>query len=109
MKKATRVAVAATRISAKQKFENYKSRALAFISKLRYPNTESFFSVTGYEVVNGMKKPNHISVPEMLAIVGTAKRLGKNIQVNTSGVGDGGQIDFVFVDAPNPTVPFELL
>jgi hypothetical protein len=89
MKKAKETKEVTTRTSTKQKF------------------TESFCSVKGYETVNGVKKPSMIPVPELLAIVGTAKRLGKNIQINTSGVDDGGQVDFVFVDAP-PAVPFDL-
>jgi hypothetical protein len=44
----------------------------------------------------------------LLAIVGTAKRLGKNIQLSTSGVDDGGQIDVLFVNAA-PGVPLDLL
>ena len=97
-----------TRTSAKQKLTAYKEAALGFISTLRYPTTQSFFSVKGYEVTPTGKKPSHISVPELLAIVGTAKRLGKNIQLSTSGVDDGGQIDVLFVDAA-PSVPFNLL
>ena len=97
-----------TRTSAKQKLTAYKEAALGFIHTLRYPTTQSFFSVKGYEVTPTGKKPNHISVPELLAIVGTAKRLNKNIQLNTSGVDDGGQIDLSFVDAA-PSVPFDLL
>ena len=96
-----------TRVSAKQKFNDYKQRAQAFIAKLRYPDTQSFFSVKGYEVTPTGKKPSHIAVPELLAIVGTASRLGKKIEIRTSGVDDGGQIDFVFV-AATPSVPFDL-
>jgi hypothetical protein len=97
-----------TRTSAKQKLTAYKERALLFIRMLRYPDTRAFFSVKGYEITPTGKKPSHISVPELLAIVGTAKRLGKNIQLSTSGVDDGGQIDVLFVDAA-PGVPLDLL
>ena len=96
-----------TRVSAKQKFETYKVSALAFISKLRYPNTQSFFSVKGYEKTPTGVKPNVINVPELLAIVGTAAKLGKRIEVRTSGAGMDSQIDIVLVDAV-PPVPFNL-
>lgn len=106
---AKKSAVKITRTSPKQLLAAYKVAAMAFINSLRYANTEPFFSVKGYEVVNGAKKPNSISVPELLAIVGTAKRLGKNIIVQTSGVADGGQIDFVFTNDPaRVTIPTEL-
>jgi hypothetical protein len=90
-------------------FAAYKVNARALINKFRYAGTESFFSVKGYEVVNGVKKPNSISVPELLAIVGTAKQLGKVIVVQTSGVSDSGQVDFVFQDDPTRVpIPSEL-
>jgi hypothetical protein len=89
-----------TRISAKQKFEAYKTAALQYIRTLRNPATQSFFSVVGYEKVDGKLKPSTISAPELLAIVGTAKRLGKNIQINTFGADNGGRLDFIFVDEP---------
>lgn len=98
-----------TRLTPTQKLAAYKVAALAFINTLRYASTESFFSVKGYETVNGAKKPSTISVPELLAIVGTAKRLGKQIIVQTSGVDDGGQIDFVFANDPaRIVIPSEL-
>lgn len=97
-----------TRVSAKQKFENYKSLALQFINTLRYPLTQTAFSITAYQVVPGVgKKPNAISAPELGAIVGTARKLGKLVQVNFTGVDDGGTLNFVFVDSMPPT-PNEL-
>ena len=88
-------------------FDAYRTAAMTYIYKLRNPNTESFFSVKGYEKVEGRLKPNVINVPELLAIVGTANRLGKNITITTSGVELGGQVDIKFVDAPAP-LPTEL-
>ena len=105
MKKVTKATV--TRVSAKQKFEAYKANALAFINTLRYPTTQSFFSVKGYEKTPTGVKPNVINVPELLAIVGTATKLGKRIEVRTSGADMGGQIDIVLVDAV-PPMPFDL-
>ena len=45
--------------------------------------------------------------PEVLAIVGTATTLGKDVLVTTSGHEDGGQINFYFVDKQLP-LPNEL-
>lgn len=99
-----------TRLSAKQKLENYKSCALLFIKKLRNPMTQIGFSVSGYEVTPTGKKPNTLSAPELLAIVGTAQRLGKNVQLSISGTDDQARINFQFVDN-NLTfsIPVELL
>ena len=105
MKKVTKETV--TRVSAIQKFEAYKASALEFIARLRYPNTQSFFSVTGYEKTPTGVKPNVINVPELLAIVGTANKLGKRVEIRTSGAEKGGQIDVVLVDSI-PSIPNEL-
>lgn len=99
--------IQAVRVSAKQKFENYKTLALQFINTLRYPLIQTAFSVTAYQVVPGGKKPNAISAPELGAIVGTAQKLGKFVQVTFTGVDDGGTLNFVFVDSIPPT-PREL-
>jgi hypothetical protein len=99
---------AVTRLSAKQKLTNYKQAALTFIRQLATPDKQSAFSVTAYQVVAGVKKPNALSAPELVAIVGTAAKLGKQVHVTISGVDDGGQLNFYFVDAPTNT-PFELL
>jgi hypothetical protein len=93
-------AIAVTRVSAKQKLDAYKGAAFIYISKLRTPGTQSAFSVKGYEVTPTGKKPNALSAPELLAIVNTARKLGKIVQLTTSGISDGGQLDFQFVDAP---------
>lgn len=95
------------RVSLKQKFAAYREAASKYISQLRYPSTEQFFSVKGYEKVEGRLKPNVINVPELLAIIGTANRLGKNITITTSGVELGGQIDVLFVDRPT-AIPVEI-
>ena len=97
-----------TRTSAKQKFADYKTRALAFINLTKYPSNQSAFSVTGYNVTAGVKKPNALSAPELIAIVGTAQKLGKIVQVTISGIADGGQLDFRFVDS-FPSIPNDLL
>jgi hypothetical protein len=88
-------------------FDAYSAAATKYIQQLRHPNTESFFSVKGYEKTKGRLKPNVINVPELLAIVGTANRLGKNITITTSGVELGGQVDVRFVDRP-AELPTEL-
>jgi hypothetical protein len=105
MKKAMNKAI---RLTPKQKLQNYKQAALAFISRLKNPTQQLAFSVTGYQVSPTGKKPNALSAPELLAIVGTAAKLGKYVRVSTSGIEDGGQLNFYFVDAPL-TTPFELL
>jgi len=96
-----------TRLSAKQKLTNYKQAALTFIHQQANPNRQSAFSVAAYQVVAGGKKPNALSAPELVAIVGTAAKLGKQVHVTISGVDDGGQLNFYFVDVP--ATPFELL
>jgi hypothetical protein len=96
----------ATLKSVQAAFDAYRDAAVKYIYRLRNPNTESFFSVKGYEKVEGRLKPSVINVPELLAIVGTANRLGKKITITTSGVDDGGQVDVHFVDAPAP-LPIE--
>lgn len=90
----------AVRVSAKQKLAAYKTSAFAYIRTLRNPSSQSAFSVKGYEVTPTGKKPNALSAPELLAIVNTARKLGKIVQLTTSGISDGGQLDFQFVDAP---------
>ncbi len=97
-----------TRTSAKVKLAEYKIRALQFIHSLRYPGTQNIFTIKGYEKVNGVAKPNHASVPELLAIVGTANKLGKKVQISVNGYSDGAELSFDFVDAGG-SIPFELL
>ena len=60
-----------------------------------------------YETTPTGKKPNAINAPELLAIVGTAKKLGKTIRLDISGVGDTAQLDVVLVDTPE-ILPAEL-
>lgn len=105
---AKKTAVKATRTSAKQLLAEYQKRAMNYIYTLKNPGQQLAFSVTGYRTEGGVKKPNTISVPETLAIVGTAAKLGKLVVLRTSGVEDGGQINFYFVDVP-PSTPDELL
>jgi hypothetical protein len=93
--------------SVQEQFAAYRNAATSYISSLRNPRTEDFFSVKGYEKIEGVLKPGKISVPELIAIVGTANRLGKNITITTSGVENGGQINVQFVDRP-AGVPVEI-
>jgi hypothetical protein len=93
--------------SVQEQFAAYRDAATRYIYSLQNPNTEQFFSVKGYEKVEGVLRPGKISVPELLAIVGTANRLGKNITITTSGVENGGQINVQFVDRP-AAIPAEL-
>jgi len=100
--------IATTRTSAKQKFEEYKSQALSYITRLRNPKIQLGFSLKTYEVlVAGGKKPNAISAPELGAIVGTAQKLGKEIRITLSGSGDEATLFFSFVEAP-PDIPGDL-
>jgi hypothetical protein len=98
---------AAKRISLKQKFATYRSTASSYIYSLQNPSTNSFFSVKSYETTPTGKKPNAVNVPELLAIVGTAKRLGKTVRLDISGHGDVAQLDVVLVDTPT-ALPSEL-
>jgi hypothetical protein len=93
--------------SVQEQFAAYRGAATSYIYSLQNPHTEQFFAVKGYEKIDGVLKPGKISVPELLAIVGTANRLGKNITITTSGVENGGQINVQFVDRP-ANIPSEL-
>ena len=95
------------RTSLKQKFAGYRSIASSYIYSLQNPGTNSFFSVKSYETTPTGKKPNAVNVPELLAIVGTAKRLGKTVRLDISGVGDAAKLDVVLVDTP-AILPAEL-
>ena len=107
IRKNTKKAAKTTRTSAKAKLTEYKLLALQFINSLRYPGTQNIFTIKGYEKVNGVTKPNHASIPELLAIVGTATKLGKKVQISVNGYIDGAELSFDFVDAP-PAIPSEL-
>ena len=93
--------------SLKQKFAEYRGIATNYIYSLQNPRVQSFFSVKAYETTPTGKKPNAINAPELLAIVGTAKKLGKTIRLDISGVGDAARLDVVLVDTPE-TRPDEL-
>lgn len=84
----------------KEKFAAYRSAVSTYIYQLQNPGRQIAFSVKGYEVTPTGKKPNALSAPEVLAIVLTAEKLGKNITVTTSGLDDGGQLNFYFTDKP---------
>jgi hypothetical protein len=100
-------ATATTRTSLKQKFAAYRSTASSFIYSLQNPFVTPFFSVKAYETTPTGKKPNAVNVPELLAIVGTAKKLGKIIRLDISGTGDTAQLDVLYADAP-AALPAEL-
>jgi hypothetical protein len=104
MKKAV---IKAVRVSLKQRFADYRQFASNYIYSLQHPTRQLAFSVKGYEVTPTGKKPNVLSAPEVLAIVGTAATLGKDVLVTTSGIEDGGQINFYFMDKQLP-LPNEL-
>lgn len=105
---AKKVVTKTTRTSAKAKLTEYKNLALQFIHSVRYPSTANIFTIKGYEKVNGVTKPNHASVPELIAIVGTASKLGKKVQISVNGYSDGAELSFDFVSSM-PDTPFELL
>ena len=96
-----------TRTSLKQKFDVYRAAASEYIYRLQNPYNTPFFSVKAYETTPTGKKPNAVNVPELLAIAGTAKKLGKTIRLDISGVGDTAQLDVVLVDTP-ASLPAEL-
>ena len=96
-----------TRTSLKQKFAAYRAAASEYIYRLQNPFVTSLFSVKSYETTPTGKKPNAVNVPELLAIVGTAKKLGKTVRLDISGVGDTAQLDVVLVDTPE-ILPAEL-
>jgi len=94
-----------TRVTLKQKFAAYRTAASDYIYRLQNPFHTLAFSVKGYDVTPTGKKPNFMSATEVLAIVMTAAKLGKEVRVTTSGVADGGQLDFNFVDKPSSIPP----
>jgi hypothetical protein len=97
------------RTSAKQKLAEYRMKAVEFMYNQARPTTQSAFSVATYEILpTGGKKPNALSAPELAAIVGTAQKLGKQVQVVLYGNGDATKLNFNFVDAPS-SIPLELL
>jgi hypothetical protein len=104
---AKKVKTKTTRVSANMKHIEYKNRATAFIQSMRHPERSGIFSVKAYEVLNGAKKPSFMSVPELLAIVGIAAKLGKKVEVTVSQVGDAATVNFDFV-AGTPSLPLEL-
>jgi hypothetical protein len=107
MKKKSLVQGHNTRTSLKQKFTAYRAAVSNYIYSLQNPAHTLAFSVKGYEVTPTGKKPNALSAPELLAIVNTANKLDKRVELRTSGVGDGGQLDFSFVDI-SAGVPAEM-
>jgi hypothetical protein len=100
---AKKIATPQTRVSSKEKFNTYKNAAYGYILTLLQPKKQEAFRLTAYEVTPTGKKPNALSVPEVLAIVGTASKLGKNVQIEISGVGDNATLSAYFVDRPAPT------
>jgi len=96
-----------TRTSLKQKFQDYRTNAMSYISTLRFPKTSPAFYIKGYDVTPTGKKPNALSAPELLAIVSTAAKLGKTVTVTVSGSGEAAQVEFHFVDS-TPAIPSAL-
>ncbi len=101
--------IVAPRVTPKQKFAAYKESALRYIGQLRNPGTRSAFFVASYNVQpgTGIKKPNTLSAPELLAIVGTARQLGKEVRITVSGRDDNAQLNFEYVDVV-PAIPLDL-
>ena len=97
-----------TRTSPKQRLAEYKLAALNFIARLKNPNQYPAFNVATYEKTPTGKKPNFLSAPELGAIVGTARQLGKSVQISLSGSGDEARLYFSYVDS-QLTTPLELL
>lgn len=90
-----------TRTSAKQKFAEYRSKVSDFIHRVINPRTSTILKLASY---SPDKKPNAASVPELLAIVGTAQKLGKVVIVQISGI---NELEFAYFDKPE--YPLELL
>ncbi len=98
------------RVSPKQQLAEYRAKALGFIQTLRYPKTLQAFNTKSYEVVEGKKMLVKVSIPEIFAIVATAKQLGKQVQLTTGGYGENGTLYFQYVDDPSQIViPSELI
>lgn len=97
------------RVSSKQKLADYREKARTFIQTLRYPKTIPAFETKSYETVEGKKMMVKVSIPEIFAIVATAKQLGKKVQLTTGGFGDNGTLYFQYVeDITQIAIPSEL-
>lgn len=101
-KKIKQVQPPVTRTSAKQKFAEYKSQALAYIQQLRFPKVAAGFNILTVEPTPTGKKPNALSAVELGAIVGTARQLGKEVRVRIEGSDDNTRLYFEYVDIPAP-------
>ncbi len=98
---------AAPRTSAKQKLQEYKTAAFAYIQTLRNPKVSPGFDILTVESTPTGKKPNALSCVELGAIVGTARQLGKEVRIRISGRDDQTRLYFEYVDA-SPSIPSEL-
>lgn len=90
--------------------ETAKSELLSLrdeVSKYTYAlgnrRNQIAITVDGY---TAEKKPNALSVPEMIAIVGTAQKLGQKVELKISGVENGASLNVYFVE--DVKVPYAL-
>lgn len=97
----------AERKSPKQKLQEYKSAALAYIQTLRNPKVSPGFDILTVEQTPTGKKPNAMSCVELGAIVGTARQLGKEVRIRIAGRDDQTRLYVEYVDTV-PPIPNEL-
>jgi hypothetical protein len=102
-KKTKAVAPKTTRTSPKQLLSEYKSKALQFISDLRYLKTVNSLSITGYELKEGRKLSKSVPIPELITMVGMAAQFGKRVNCTVTGSGDDVKLNFLIQDEMPPT------
>jgi hypothetical protein len=95
---AKKKAVTRVRISAKQRFEAYKTLAINTLRAVMNPNTRQFADLVSHEMVNGALKPNTIHVSELISITQTAQALGNSVRLSYDGQGPKARLILTFVE-----------
>jgi hypothetical protein len=95
---AKKTAITKVRISAKQRFEAYKTLALNTLRAVMNPNTRQFADLTSHEMVNGVLKPNTVQVSELISITQTAQALGNTVKLSYDGQGPKARLILTFVE-----------
>jgi hypothetical protein len=95
---AKKTAVTKVRISAKQRFDEYKTLAIHTLRAVMNPATKQFADLTSHEMVNGALKPNTVQVSELISITQTAQALGNSVRLSYDGQGPKARLILTFVE-----------
>jgi hypothetical protein len=98
---AKKTAAIKTRISPKQRFEEYKTLAINTLRAVMSPRTRQFADLTSHEMVNGVLKPNTVQVSELISITQTAQALGNTVRLGYDGNGPKARLILTFVENVN--------